>query len=94
MSSPSASSACPGTRDTRPGKRPGPVRPGPVRDAMLPQARGVAGAARSARQAAADYAAQREQCGKLNNVREALEICRTVLTGHAAFRRPDPAAII
>ncbi|MGW2064456.1 hypothetical protein ACWCO9_28200 [Streptomyces sp. NPDC001937] len=74
--------------------RPGPVRPGPVRDAMLPQARGVAGAARSARQAAADYAAQREQCGKLNNVREALEICRTVLTGHAAFRWPDPAAII
>ncbi|MET7630343.1 hypothetical protein ABZV15_26750 [Streptomyces sp. NPDC005246] len=89
MSSPSASSACPGTHDTRPGKR-----SGPVRDAMLPQARGVAGAARSARQAAADYAAQREQCGKLNNVREALEICRTALTGHTAFRWPDPAAII
>ncbi|MFF3790268.1 hypothetical protein ACFYXW_09370 [Streptomyces sp. NPDC001981] len=89
MSSPSASSACPGTHDTRPGKQ-----PGPARDAMLPQARGVAGAARSARQAAADYAAQREQFGKLNNVREALEICRTALTGHAAFRRPDPAVII
>ncbi|MFC8233622.1 hypothetical protein [Streptomyces sp. NPDC057284] len=77
-----------------PGPANGPARPGPVRDAMLPQARGVAGAARSAWQAAADYAAQREQFGKLNTVREALEICRTALTGHAAFRWPDPAAII